>query len=362
MKLNYIFPVILCLFIYSSAPVFSSAPAPGDTIHAPKILVPPVIDGSASDACWDSAAWNPMPYVWIPYGAKMSASDFTGRFKIVWSDEENLLYMVFEITDDIFVNGYDFSPANGNYYQYDVVELFVDEDRSGGNHLNDNNAFAYHITGGSNYTDYDVCDMWTSGIVNYKDHFPGFKRVQNGNVFTWEFSMMVIPDNFTPDDVPDLFKAELTTGKKIGFSAAYCDDDHSSSNPQRDNFIASKYETQANSNNSYIDATIFGLLELVDKPTSGVNSSVQTPLKNNGGLSVYPNPVSDFALLSISDSYRGMTEISIYDATGKRISHTEILKNQEIFTRKMDMTGLKNGLYIIKFTEDSGNKIIKVIR
>ena len=253
------------LFIFLGIQISLSASSTvGDSINAPRIMQPPVIDGSGSDLCWDSAAWNPMPYVWIPYGQVIPAADFTGRFKVVWNEQQNLLYFLFEITDNIFVNGYAYSPTNGNYYLYDVIEIFIDENHSGGIHQTNNNAFAYHITAGNATSDYDAMDIWGSIIENYRDHFPEYKRVKNGNLYTWEFSMMVIKDTFTPGSAPADFKSTLSTGKIMGFSAAYCDDDHSSANPQRDHFIASKYETFAESNNSYINASIFGVMKLVN--------------------------------------------------------------------------------------------------
>jgi len=62
-----------------------------------------------------------------------------------------------------YIDGY--IPENTNYPNFDLVELFVDEDRSGGNHLYDSqvtnaeNAFSYHIMiyEPSDYNDTEYC-------------------------------------------------------------------------------------------------------------------------------------------------------------------------------------------------------------
>jgi hypothetical protein len=361
MKKLFLILSVIIISLTFQLPVSASSTV-GDSINVPRIIQPPVIDGSGSDLCWDSAAWNPMPYVWIPYGTVVPASDFTGRFKTVWNEQQNLLYFLFEITDDIFVNGYVYSPTNGNYYLYDVIEIFIDENRSGGVHQTNNNAFAYHITAGNSTSEYDAMDIWGSTVENYRDHFPEYKRVKNGNVYTWEFSMMVIKDTFQPGDVPADFKSTLQADKKMGFSAAYCDDDHSSSNPQRDHFIASKYETQAESNNSYINASIFGLMKLVNEPTlvppAGLNSSSAISSQVN----IYPNPVSDFANLTFNNNYRGLVGISIYDVTGQVIGKSTSFKNQSGFEQKIDFNTMRSGIYIIKVETGTVSRYIKVLK
>jgi len=355
--------LIINLFLFTTI-LFSvySSPKLGDTIQSPRIIQVPVIDGSGSDKCWDSAIWNPMPYVWIPYGTVLSAADFTGRFKTVWNAEKNLMYFLFEITDDIFVNGYIFSKTKGNYYLYDVVELFIDEDRSGGLHETNNNAFAYHITNGNASVEYDAIDMWNTERVNYRNHFPEFKRVKNGTVYTWEFSMMVLNSSYTPTSVLDNYRPALTVGKKMGFSAAYCDDDHSSANPVRDHFIASKYQTQANSNESYKNASIFGLLQLVAEPTAIPNSVKDLSVFEAKKLDVFPNPVSDLASVSFSSNYIGTVDVSVFNAIGQTISKAKFNKTQQLFKQNLDFSNNASGLYIISITAGTEKLFSKVLR
>jgi hypothetical protein len=355
---------LLCIIFFLLLAQLSASADPklGDSINVPRIIASPLIDGLGTDGCWDSAAWNPMPYVWMPYGQAMAASDFTGRFKSVWNEQKSLMYFLFEITDDKFVNGYVFSSTNGTYYLYDVVEVFIDENHSGGNHETNNNAFAYHITGGNSTVDYDAIDIWGSSRVNYRDHFPEFKRNKNGNVYTWEFSLMVVTDAFTPGSSPAAFKSTLKAGKEMGFTAAYCDDDQSSANPQRDNFIGSKYLTQANSDNSWKDASVFGYMKLVNEPTANPVTAINHLYSETPQLKVYPNPATESAFVSFINQYTGKVDISVLNTAGQQVSKIISYKSKGLFEQKIKLDGLKPGSYVIKVNAGKEHMSINTIK
>lgn len=343
------------------------APKVGDTICTPRIMQTPVIDGLGTDLCWDTAAWNPMPYAWKPYAEIIDSTDFHGRFKAVWNQQQNLMYFLFEITDDKFVNGYVFSKGNGNYPLYDVVEIFIDENHSGGDHSVNNNAYAYHITSGNATTYFDVVDIWpdwdwSSNRVNYKNHFPEFKRGKNGNVYTWEFSMMVLNDAFTPNFPPSGFKSTLQPGKEMGFSAAYCDNDNSAVNPQRDHFIGSKFLTQANSDASWQNASILGYMKLVNEPTANPITTGIQKSPNTIYVNVYPNPVTEFATLAFNSQSGGKVEISVYNSSGQLLNQISTYKYMARFEHKINFEQMHPGVYYIKI--DTGNelKVVKVIK
>jgi hypothetical protein len=359
-KLNlFLITIVYCLIFIISP---ETAAKEGDTINVPRVIQYPLIDGSGTDQCWDSAAWNQMPYVWIPYGSKIPAADFTGRFKTVWNEQQNLMYFLFEITDDKFVNGYEFAPSAGNYWAFDDVEIFIDENHSGGIHQTNNNAFAYHITGGNSNVEYDAIDMWSNTIVNYRDHFPEIKRGKNGNVYTWEFSLMVINDQFTPTDNPAEFKSTLQIGKRMGFSVAYCDNDNSAINPVRDHFIASKYQTQKESNNSYINASIFGVMNLVNEPTVNPAIGVIQEVSEMDQLSIYPNPLNEYAYMSFKNNYVGMVDISIYNSKGQMISDYLFQKSNQLFEQKVELDGIESGIYLVKIIAGNTQLFSKIIK
>ncbi len=362
---NILFAALLCCMAFQ----FSSAAAPkvGDTINSPRVIQPPVVDGVGTDMCWDSAAWNPMPYAWKPYAEIIDSVDFHGRFKAVWNQQQNLMYFLFEITDDKFVNGYEFRIDNGEYPLFDVVEIFIDENHSGGDHSINNNAFAYHITSGNATSYFDVVDIWpdwdwSHNRVNYKDHFPEFKRANIGNVYTWEFSMMVLTDDFTAGLSPSGFKSTLQAGKEMGFSAAYCDNDNSAVNPQRDHFVGSKYLTQANSDASWQNASILGYMKLVNEPTAGVSTTSTPRLSETIQVIVSPNPVGVFAVLSFNNPFKGKVEISVFNSSGQLVNKITSYKSLVRFEQEIDFDPMNPGIYFIKINAGNKQEFVKVIK
>lgn len=100
----------------------------------------PVIDGDPSDIVWSSAKWVHIDQVIL--GAQLEKEDFSGRYKLVWNEDH--LYMLAEISDDVL---HDSHPDTlDSYWEDDTLEIFGDEDASGGDHLLNYNAFAYQGT------------------------------------------------------------------------------------------------------------------------------------------------------------------------------------------------------------------------
>ncbi len=207
----------------------------------------PLINGIADDPAWQTAEWLPLDQLWL--GQQPSAEDFSGRYKILW--DENNLYVLTEITDDTLI---DIRPDGLlKYWDDDCLEIFMDEDASGGNHQYSYNAFAYHIA-----LDGKVADIGPDEAPRFYDDHCTTRRVTTGNVSTWEVAIKIFDGNKYEDggdNIPKMLKA----GKKMGFALAYCDNDHS---PERENFIGSVRVEGEDKNRGWIDAGIFGLLEL----------------------------------------------------------------------------------------------------
>jgi len=207
----------------------------------------PVLNGLADDPVWQTAEWLPLDQIWI--GAPPTADDFSGRYKILW--DENNLYVLAEITDDTLI---DIHPDGlVNYWDDDCLEIFVDEDASGGNHQFGYNAFAYHIA-----LDGKVADIGPDQKPHYYDDHCTVRRVTTGNVSVWEVAIKIFDGN-KYDDGGDNIPKMLKRNKKMGFALAYCDNDHSS---ERENFIGSVRVEGEDKNRGWIDAGIFGLLTL----------------------------------------------------------------------------------------------------
>ena len=238
------------------------------TYKAPFAKQAPLIDGNPNDAAWTSAPWRRIDQL-TAGKAPSSPQDFSGRYKVVWTQAN--LYILAEINDDILMDSHP-NPLD-HYWDDDALEVFIDEDNSGGKHLFTYNAFAYHIS-----LDNQAVDMGPfltdadkkadkANVRLYPNHITAqWKRSQaNPNTLYWEVQLTVYPDTYKdgykPNEKP-IKPAKLTVGKKMGFMMAYCDSDSPNG---RDHFMGDIDIPAVNGdkNRGYIDADVFGVLELV---------------------------------------------------------------------------------------------------
>ena len=138
---------IQLLLLISASSAFAQDKSSGSThdddrslYQAPLANVAPTIDGSGSDRAWARAQWRPIDNIWL--GGPLDAADFSGRYKLAWNQQK--LYVLVEFTDDVLVD-FHRDPLK-QYWDDDCLEIFIDEDHSGGNHQYNHNAFAYHLS------------------------------------------------------------------------------------------------------------------------------------------------------------------------------------------------------------------------
>ena len=133
--------------------------------------------------------------------------------------------------------------------------IFIDENHSGGKHQYNHNAFAYHLS-----LDNQAIDIGTDKQAQSYTHHVESRWQQQGKKVIWEVGIDIYNDKYR-DDSPDNTPATLFAGKVMGFMLAYCDNDNSE---LRENFIGSEYAAGENKDRGYIDAGLFGTLELVE--------------------------------------------------------------------------------------------------
>jgi glucose/arabinose dehydrogenase/PKD repeat protein len=248
----------------------------GNNYKATRAQTAPVIDGNGSDACWNSATWYDVNYLWL--GVQPSSADFTGKFKVTW--DANKLYVIAEITDDVLNDNYP-NPTT-SYWEDDTWEIFLDENHSGGGHENTYNAFAYHIS-----SIYDIVDS-DLGTARLFNNHATVTRTKTGNVYTWEAAFDVYTSAYVYANGTSNPKATLTLGKMMGFSMAYCDNDGGTT---RQSFIGSENVPGTNKNVAYINADVFGNLELVDVLTPSFSQVMvnNTDLTNPTVMTMLPD-------------------------------------------------------------------------
>jgi len=244
---------------------------------------PPVIDGNGNDPAWAKARWQPIKYQWMYDSGSITqasnAADFSGRFKVVWT--ANRLYILAEIIDDTisFIRG---STPYTNPENDDCLELFMDENASGGTRTSDggNNFFTYHMSfGGVNVSDYiggssnitnDPTTHIENGNILRNSHFTYvIDKNDTTHTYTWEIEMKVHNSSYPLTTSLDSTPVTLTEGKRMGFAAAYCDSDGpaggNTSTNVRNHFFGSMAVTGSTDNDrnrAYLDSSQYAKLYL----------------------------------------------------------------------------------------------------
>ena len=235
----------------------SSTAVAGESNHHPdrsRYLAPhaeqaPMIDGEDTNPAWADAPWQELKYNWL--GPEYTAEDFSGRYKVVWTEDK--LYLLAEITDDVL---YDIHrhPLK-QYWDDDCLEIFIDENFSGGDHQFNHNAFAYHVS-----LDNRAIDIGTDRKARDYSHHLESEWKQQGDKLVWELAIDIYTDEYK-DESDTNTPVKLSAGKVMGLMVAYCDNDRSE---LRENFVGSEITYEGKTDAGWIDAGLFGELILHD--------------------------------------------------------------------------------------------------
>ncbi len=216
---------------------------------APFAAEAPVTDGNIDDPAWSTARWRDINYRWL--GPEYAETDFSGKFKVVWTEER--LYIVVVIVDDILFDSH--RDPLVQYWDDDCLEVFLDEDYSGGDHQHNHNAFAYHMS-----LDNRAIDIGTNGEARDYSHHVNSQWRQHGETIVWELAIDIYKSDYI-DESPNNVPVILQSGKVMGLMIAYCDNDGSE---LRENFVGSESVPSGPKDRGWIDAGLFGALELVE--------------------------------------------------------------------------------------------------
>ena len=244
-------PLLLCLGTVSIAIAETGPTHLPDRSHyrAPKAETAPVVDGIANESIWEAAQWREIDHLWL--GPKYTPDDFEGRFKVAWTEKR--IYILVEFVDDILFDSH--RDPLVQYWDDDTVEIFIDEDHSGGLHQFSHNAFAYHMS-----LDNRAIDIGTNEKAQDYSHHTKSAWKQTGNKVVWEVAIDIYDDGYV-DGSSGNKPVQLYAGKIMGLMLAYCDNDDSE---LRENFIGSETVPEGPKDRGYIDAGLFGSLELTE--------------------------------------------------------------------------------------------------
>ncbi len=211
---------------------------------------PPKLDGIADDECWKTAPSHLMDHLWI--GKLPHAMDYMGKYRVCWDSQ--YLYVLADIYDDSLTDTH----ADGldRFWDDDCLEIFIDENASGGDHQFNNSAFAYHIS-----LDGKIVDTGIDSTAHYLNDHGMVAIHQEGKLTTWEVALKLYPDTYKDSAVN--MPVTLASGKMIGFMIAYNDNDKSK---ERENMMGSvEIKPNPDKNRGWIDASVFEKLTLTEK-------------------------------------------------------------------------------------------------
>jgi hypothetical protein len=214
---------------------------------APKAALAPLVDGVADESVWSRAEWQELNHLWL--GPEYTDDDFQGRYKIVWNGTK--IYVLAEIVDDTLIDTH--RDPLVQYWDDDCLEIFIDEDFSGGDHQFNHNAFAYHMS-----LDNQAIDIGTNQQAQNYSHHVNSRWLQQGNKVIWELAIDIYTDEYVDGSGVNKPVA-LSVGKLMGLMIAYCDNDGSE---LRENFIGSESVPTGPKDRGWIDAGLFGALSL----------------------------------------------------------------------------------------------------
>ena len=318
------------IFILFGFTVFSQTQ--NDTIYNYKTQTPVIIDGQATEECWTTAKWHNIDQVWIPYNATMKDGDFQGRFKVSW--DENYLYVLVEVVDDSLSD--DHSNPLQSWWDDDCLELFIDENRSMGDHERNCNAFAYHVS-----LFYDAIDLNSTGQgINYKNNIEVDMDTIGTNTYLWELAIKNYSASFSIYN-PEASRVYLSPNKLMGFAIAYCDNDETTA---RENFIGSMVMPAAHNNDMYKNADYFGPMLLLD--TVSVNTKIEDYYEQHF-VKLYPNPATERITIELPGNNASAKSASIINIAGQLVYHEIFMENKQI----INIEELNSGIYMIRIND-----------
>lgn len=396
MKQFYFLYCGIIYLLFFSEVLYAQVSQQADTVFIRHTDIVPDIDGRPDEAVWNLVEWHSMDNIWMPYnnepvnltqeaGLKLweGEHDFSGRFKVLWSEETNLLYFFVETVDDVFTDGYIYNEnpsEGGGYPNFDILELFIDEDCSGGLHVfdgngsvagswgtNAENAFSYHIAinapqEGQVNRSFFALDIagtnWgypSQKIAEYADHFSEFAIRTEGDKYLWEFSLKVYGPNYTDEDRQNA-RVVLHDGKIMGLTMAYCDNDNPYESPlQRDHFFGSVYVPVEAYNSHWMQADWFGVAKLINTPATSSFIGIEEQLKietfaANGRLEVH-----------VISQKEGKIELRVINITGREVLKRIDFKTGTEWRKQINIQGLQNGIYLVETIHDNKRSTKKIV-
>lgn len=79
-------------------------------------------------------------------------------------------------------------------------------------------------------------------------------------------------------------------------------------------------------------------------------------------INIFPNPAHDFVNLQLSNAIKGHFEVEIYGMNGRKIRQFSFTKSDSFFQKKLNISDLKKGTYLLKIVNEEEQLIRKIIK
>jgi len=83
---------------------------------------------------------------------------------------------------------------------------------------------------------------------------------------------------------------------------------------------------------------------------------------NKSTVQIYPNPIQDFATLSIENELQGTIEVEVQDVVGRKIQQYQWKKNQEVLEVIFSLSNLAKGLYTLQVRQGEHQFTMRVVK
>ena len=260
------------------------------------------------------------------------------------------------------------------------MEIFIDENRSGGLHVfdgtgsvatswgtNAENAFSYHLAAdapenGEVQSRVHALDIagtnWgypNQRVADYASHFQDFALRKEGDKYVWEFSMKVFNENYDHANQ----EASLVTfqsGKIMGLSVAYCDNDDPNESPLRRNHFFGSVDVPLSAyNDHWKQADWFGVAKLVE------SQATSTLLKTEEQIKIESFAANGWLTVNVNSQKEGKVDFILLNIFGREILHETDFKPIGDWRKKINMQGLQNGIYLVEIIHNNKRSTQKIV-
>ncbi len=270
----------------------------------------PIKTDGVAESSWGKASWNNIGH--LIQGYVENASDFSGKFKVLW-DHSNL-YLLVRVYDDV-----DVRDSGSDYYQDDDLEVYLDMDNSKHNDY-DEDDFRYRFT-------------YRDSVIAEKAH-AATEGVRSATKFLTDGYQIEVCFPWST------LKSSANAEKVIGFEVQINDDDNGGN---RD----AKLAWWGTNDIAWSNPSAFGAIKLKEKPT-GIKPN--PPLATNFYLlQNRPNPFNSSTQIVFELKSRAKVSLDVFDLEGKKVcTLLDGVQSAGSHSVRLDASKWASGLYFYR--------------